>query len=200
MSDDSDNPHKAEAKPPKSRGGGRSTHPRQLHENSLKNLKRQWKKGESGNPLGLPKSVIEIARLARERSTMAIERLTDIMMNDKAPYRDQIQAATVLLDRGCGRPPLGVYHAAGTGSNYEAGDVNAIDGNPPGVLVKLARERRDSAYKAELQAELRRIEAMEAKEREERADQVEAARAAMANGEEVSPLMKMLVKVREATD
>jgi hypothetical protein len=196
----SDDDHNGESPPPKSKGGGRSTHPRQPSDTSLKNLKRAWKKGESGNPLGLPKSIIEIAKLARERSTAAIERLTDIMMNDKAPFRDQIRAAEVLLDRGCGRPPIGVYHAAGTGSNYEAGNVNSIDGNPPSVLLIDAARRRDAAYKAELQAELRRIDAMEAKEREERADQVEAARAAMARGEEVSPLMQMLVRVREATD
>jgi hypothetical protein len=193
-----DNPHKAEAKPPKSRGGGKSSHPRMPHENSLKNLKRAWRKGESGNPAGLPKSVIEIARLAREHSAAAIERLRSIMMNNRVPYRDQIRAAEVLLDRGCGRPPLGIYHSAKDGSSTYAPDT--INGEAPSVLLLDASRRRDASYAAELRAELARIDAMEAKERAERADQVEAARAAMARGEEVSPLMKMLVSVREATN
>jgi hypothetical protein len=196
----SDDDHNGESPPPKSKGGGRSTHPRQPSETSLKNLKRAWKKGESGNPLGLPKSIIEIAKLARERSAAAIERLTDIMMNDKAPFRDQIRAAEVLLERGCGRAPLGVYHAAGRGGSYEAGNVNSIDGDPPSVLLIDAARRRDSAYKAELQAELRRIDEDEERQRARKQDEVAEAKAAMERGEEVSPLMRMLIKVRQATE
>jgi len=30
------------------------------------------------------------------------------MMNDKAPFRDQVAAAIAISDRGCGRPAVGI--------------------------------------------------------------------------------------------
>ena len=47
---------------PKARGGRRRRKP--VSEISLKNLRPGWKKGESGNPAGKPKSLVEITRLA----------------------------------------------------------------------------------------------------------------------------------------
>ena len=199
MSDD----QTAKSPPPKSRGGGKSKHPREPRkraapsESEISKL-AAMEEGESGNPLGQPKSVVEIARLAREHSAAAIERLSSIMMNDKASHRDQIAAAVALLDRGCGRPPLGIYHSSKDGSSTYAPDT--INGEAPSPLLLDASRRRNSAYADELRAELRRIDAEEARERVQRQDEVEEARAAMARGEEVSPLMKMLVQVREATD
>ena len=145
MSDD-DNPHNGEAKPPKSRGGSRSRHPRMPSENSLKNLKRAWKKGESGNPLGLPKSVIEIARLAREHSGAAIARLYEIMLDRKASHRDQIQAAIALLDRGLGKPAMPVFHGSGMSSPLELDD----NGEPVSALLRAAVGSKDETMLAQL--------------------------------------------------
>ena len=44
-----------------------------------------FKKGQSGNPGGRPKEVREVAALARERTTQAIETLTEIMLSKKGP-------------------------------------------------------------------------------------------------------------------
>ena len=104
------------------------------------------------------------------------------------------------MDRGCGRPPLGVYHAAGTGSNYEAGNVDAVNGDRPSALLQAAGKRRDAAYRAELEAELRRIEAEEAQRKAERADELSEARAAQARGEEISPVLAMLIAVKDDTE
>ena len=94
---------------PKPRGGRRPKRPRgtphPVPETSLKNLRR-WQPGESGNPSGKPKSLVEITRLAREITPRAIARLESIMDNEKAPYRDQIMAAVALIDRGCGNRRL----------------------------------------------------------------------------------------------
>ena len=63
---------------PKLRGGRRLKGPRgtphPVPETSLKNLRR-WQPGESGNPSGKPKSLVEITRLAREMTPAALRRL-----------------------------------------------------------------------------------------------------------------------------
>ena len=51
-----------------------------------------------------------------------------------------------------------------------------------------------------LQDELRRLDDEEAQAKAERRDQVDEARAAMSRGEPVSPLMAMLIKVRDETE
>ena len=63
-----------------------------------------WKPGQSGNPSGRPKIVGEIQDLARKATTLAIETLTRIASDRKAPPAAQVAAAVALLDRGYGRP------------------------------------------------------------------------------------------------
>lgn|SRR5262249_42357255 len=65
---------------------------------------KKWQKGQSGNPGGRPKSIIEVASLAREQSSAAVELLTEVMNNLEAPTNVRVKAAIALLDRGCGRP------------------------------------------------------------------------------------------------
>jgi len=102
---------------PKARGGRRSKKPRS--EASLRNLK-PWPKGTSGNPAGQPRSVLEITKLARDMTPAVVERLFKIAMNEldeiEVAPRDQIAAGTALMDRGCGRPAIGIYHGTGPGS------------------------------------------------------------------------------------
>lgn len=66
-----------------------------------------FKKGQSGNPKGRAKIVLEDGRalsdVAKEYTTEAIETLASVMregQSDKA----RISAANALLDRGWGRP------------------------------------------------------------------------------------------------
>jgi hypothetical protein len=66
---------------------------------------RKFKRGQSGNPGGRPKAIVEVATAARERTLEAIETLTSIMRSTKATPAARVSAATALLDRGWGRAP-----------------------------------------------------------------------------------------------
>ena len=66
-----------------------------------------FKPGQSGNPLGRPKSAISIAKhVSRETNDGAelVDRLLEISRNEKCPLRERLQATSVLLDRLAGRP------------------------------------------------------------------------------------------------
>jgi Family of unknown function (DUF5681) len=63
----------------------------------------RFKSGQSGNPGGRPKAIIEVAAAARERTTEAIETLAAIMRDTNAPPSARVSAATALLDRGWGK-------------------------------------------------------------------------------------------------
>ena len=68
-------------------------------------LGNQFKKGQSGNPSGKPKIIIEVARAAREYTQEALETLHKAMTAEKAPWAARISAACAILDRGWGRAP-----------------------------------------------------------------------------------------------
>jgi HEAT repeat protein len=67
-------------------------------------VSRGWKKGQSGNPGGRPRVLADVQDLARQRSAEAIDTLTEIMHNEKAPPAARVAAAGALLDRGYGKP------------------------------------------------------------------------------------------------
>lgn len=69
---------------------------------------RPFKKGESGNPGGRPKVAAEVRELARQHTADAIQTLVSIMTNPKSAPAARVSAATVLLDRGYGKPPQAV--------------------------------------------------------------------------------------------
>jgi hypothetical protein len=64
---------------------------------------RPFVPGQSGNPGGRPKDVLGIQRLALERCPEAIEKLTELMRSAQSE-RAQADAASKILDRGCGKP------------------------------------------------------------------------------------------------
>jgi hypothetical protein len=64
---------------------------------------RPFVPGQSGNPGGRPKDVLGIQRLALERCPEAIEKLTELMRSAQSE-RAQVDAASKILDRGCGKP------------------------------------------------------------------------------------------------
>ena len=59
-----------------------------------------WQKGKSANPAGRPRKDVDIEKLARSHAPAAIETLVRALTHPKLC----VQAATVLLDRGYGRP------------------------------------------------------------------------------------------------
>jgi hypothetical protein len=80
----------------------------------------QWKKGQSGNPAGRPRDDACLRELARERTEAALDTLTAIMKNPKAPAAARVSAATAILDRGYGRPCQQLQHSGGDGLGLEA--------------------------------------------------------------------------------
>ena len=65
---------------------------------------RPFQKGVSGNPGGRPKVLGDVQELARQKSPEAINTLSTIMHNEKAPPAARVAAANALLDRGYGKP------------------------------------------------------------------------------------------------
>ena len=61
---------------------------------------RRFVKGQSGNPGGRPKAVLDVQALARAHTTDAVQTLVDCLRDPK----HKVAAATALLDRGWGRP------------------------------------------------------------------------------------------------
>ena len=53
----------------------------------------------------MAKAPIEIRSLARSHTERALNTLTDIMNNDRAPLQCRISAAQYILDRGWGKAP-----------------------------------------------------------------------------------------------
>ncbi len=63
-----------------------------------------FKPGQSGNPLGRPKSDYAIREIAKQHTSAAIQTLVEIASNPKAADAARVQAANALLDRGWGKP------------------------------------------------------------------------------------------------
>ena len=63
----------------------------------------QFAPGQSGNPGGRPKGTAEVRELARKHTEAAIKKLAAIMTKGQSEQA-QIMAASLLLDRGWGKP------------------------------------------------------------------------------------------------
>jgi hypothetical protein len=68
-----------------------------------------FQKGQSGNPGGRSKAARDVEEAAREHSAMALTTLAKICGDPKAPPAARISAATVILDRGYGRPAQTIH-------------------------------------------------------------------------------------------
>lgn len=67
----------------------------------------QFAPGVSGNPGGRPKELFHVRELAQERTSEAIETLTQIMRTG-TPDGARVRAAEALLDRAWGRSEQGI--------------------------------------------------------------------------------------------
>src|SRR5262249_42592561 len=65
---------------------------------------RPFPKGISGNPGDRPRALGDVQELARQKSPEAINTLSNIMHDEKAPSAARVAAANALLDRGYGKP------------------------------------------------------------------------------------------------
>ena len=70
----------------------------------MRNDRGHFVKGESGNPHGRPRVILNVRDLAREHTEAAIETLASIMVDSEAPAAARISAASEILNRGFGRP------------------------------------------------------------------------------------------------
>lgn len=68
---------------------------------------RPFKKGQSGNPGGRPKGLVEVVTLARQHTPASVERLADIALHSKNEPA-AIAACKLLLDRAWGQAPASV--------------------------------------------------------------------------------------------
>ena len=73
-----------------------------------------FKKGQSGNPGGRPKTVKEVQELAREQTPAAIQSLADIMTNSSSEAA-RVSAASELLNRAWGKAPQTITGEGGEG-------------------------------------------------------------------------------------
>ena len=64
----------------------------------------KFAKGVSGNPGGRPKKNDDLVQAARDKTVAALDTLTSIMSNKRAPAAARVAAAREILDRGWGRP------------------------------------------------------------------------------------------------
>ena len=72
-----------------------------------------FKPGQSGNPGGRPKEVVEVRALARAHTNEAVQELRSIMRSADEPASARVAAANSLLDRGWGRAPLAITGEGG---------------------------------------------------------------------------------------
>ena len=65
---------------------------------------RPFVAGQSGNPGGRPKALKGVEEAARAHTTRALAVLVEVMNSKKSPAVARNQAASILLDRGWGKP------------------------------------------------------------------------------------------------
>ncbi len=70
----------------------------------MRDGKGRWVKGTSGNAGGRPRQLSHVVELARQHTTEAINTLATIVADQKASPSARSAAASVLLDRGWGKP------------------------------------------------------------------------------------------------
>jgi phage FluMu protein gp41 len=98
----------------------------------------RFQKGQSGNPGGRPKALVEVQELARSHAPDAIAALARIVKSksSKVPPAAVVAAATALLDRGFGKPPQAI-----TGPNGGPLEIRNLSNLTDDQLAELDRLR-----------------------------------------------------------
>lgn len=86
---------------------------------------RPFKKGQSGNPSGLPKDLREVIHLARSHTVTAINALAEIAGKGTSEAA-RVSASEALLNRAWGKPKDTV-------------ELTGAEGAPLGLVVKIVR-------------------------------------------------------------
>jgi hypothetical protein len=89
----------------------------------------KFEKGQSGNPGGRPKALLDVIELARSHTPAAIAALVQISACGEKHPAAAVAASVALLDRGWGRP-------------MQPNEHTGADGAPliPGLSVVINRE------------------------------------------------------------
>jgi hypothetical protein len=82
--------------------------------------------GQSGNPGGKPKAIIEVTAAARELTTEAINTLKRVMLNEKATASARVSAAVAIIERGWGKAPATITLLRGDAELKELTDAELI--------------------------------------------------------------------------
>lgn len=72
-------------------------------------------KGQSGNPGGRPKALMEVVELARKETAASLKALAEIRSDVAAPPAARVAAAQALLDRAWGKPSQAIGGAEDLG-------------------------------------------------------------------------------------
>jgi hypothetical protein len=73
-------------------------------ETGQSNPGRRFKPGQSGNPGGMPKAIVEVARAARLHTPEMLDILVSIARDKDATTSARVSAAQYVVDRAWGRP------------------------------------------------------------------------------------------------
>lgn len=100
--------------------------PYQPHQDADRDEKGRWLPGgPSPNPKGRPVVLAELRKLARQHTTMAMDRLVEIIQDDKQLGATRVAAISLLLDRGYGKPVQPIE--TGAAGAFEEMDDSALD-------------------------------------------------------------------------
>jgi Family of unknown function (DUF5681) len=91
-----------------------------------------WERGQSGNPGGRPRKpatvearqvIHDVKEAAKALTAKAIATLENVMDDPKAPPAARVTAATIVLDRGWGRPTQSIE---GKAESFSLADLVAL--------------------------------------------------------------------------